>query len=154
MATFLRFASFIFGLIGRLSSGPTSKDAQARVQSLSFLDQRMSLAGEVRSLRHQGLTNRTRGWVFSLRGESNILGVGSHNVSISRGRYDAQLFTNDREKLSTALGNDVSHQSAHGPQKTCEQSISPRQDHGARYEPGIGLGISMSERREGLELVS
>ena len=64
-------------------------------------------------------------------------------VSVSRGRYDAQLLTNDREKLSTALGNDVAHQSAHGPQKTSEQSIAPQQDQGSRHESGIGLGIGM-----------
>jgi len=29
-------------------------------------------------------------------------------VSIARGAYDAQLFTNDREKLPTALCHDIS----------------------------------------------
>jgi len=29
-------------------------------------------------------------------------------VSVSRGAHDAQLFTNDREKLPTALGHEVS----------------------------------------------
>jgi hypothetical protein len=28
-------------------------------------------------------------------------------VSVSRARHDGQLFTNDRETLNTALGNDV-----------------------------------------------
>jgi hypothetical protein len=36
-------------------------------------------------------------------------------VAVSRGAYDAQLFTNDREKLGAALGHDVSQQSAHAP---------------------------------------
>ena len=34
-------------------------------------------------------------------------------VSVSRGQWDAQIFTNDRGKLSQALGHDVSHKSAH-----------------------------------------
>jgi len=33
-------------------------------------------------------------------------------VSVSRGALDPQLFTNDREKLPTALGHDISKQSA------------------------------------------
>ena len=34
-------------------------------------------------------------------------------VAVSRGAYDAQIFTNDREKLGAAPGHDVSHSSAH-----------------------------------------
>ena len=30
-------------------------------------------------------------------------------VAVSRRVYDAQIFTNDREKLGAALGHDVSH---------------------------------------------
>jgi len=37
-------------------------------------------------------------------------------VSVSRGQWDAQIFTNDREKLPQALGHDVSHQSALKPE--------------------------------------
>ena len=37
-------------------------------------------------------------------------------VAVSRGAHDAQLFTNDREKLGIALGHDVSHRSAHAPE--------------------------------------
>jgi ATP-dependent exoDNAse (exonuclease V) alpha subunit len=33
-------------------------------------------------------------------------------VAVSRGAHDAQLFTNDREKMPEALGHDVSHESA------------------------------------------
>jgi hypothetical protein len=36
--------------------------------------------------------------------------------AVSRGAYDAQIFTNDREKLGAALGHDVSHSSAHAPE--------------------------------------
>ncbi len=33
-------------------------------------------------------------------------------VSVSRGRYDAQIYTNDAEKLGEELSRDVSKQSA------------------------------------------
>ncbi len=64
-------------------------------------------------------------------------------VAVSRGAYDAQLFTNDREKLGAALGHDVSHQSAHVPEVKQEQAIAPQREIGPRQEQGPGLGISM-----------
>lgn len=62
-------------------------------------------------------------------------------VSVSRGAHDAQLFTNDREKLPTALGHEVSRESAHVPAHTPEQSIAPQQEIGPRHEQGPGLGM-------------
>ncbi len=62
-------------------------------------------------------------------------------VSVSRGQWDAQIFTNNREKLSQALGHDVSHQSAHKP----EQAIAPMQHQEAArsQQPGQDLGMGM-----------
>jgi conjugative relaxase-like TrwC/TraI family protein len=62
-------------------------------------------------------------------------------VSVSRGAHDAQLFTNDREKLPAALGHEVSHESAHVPAHTPEQSIAPQQEIGPRHEQGPGFGM-------------
>ena len=62
-------------------------------------------------------------------------------VAVSRGAYDAQIFTNDREKLGVALGYDVSHSSAHVPETKREQSIAPQQEVGPRHEQGPGLGM-------------
>jgi len=45
-------------------------------------------------------------------------------VAVSRGAYDAQIFTNDREKLGAALGHDVSHSSAHAPEMKQNRSMS------------------------------
>jgi ATP-dependent exoDNAse (exonuclease V) alpha subunit len=64
-------------------------------------------------------------------------------VSISRGQFDAQIFTDSLEKLPKALGHDVSHQSAYKP----EQSIGlpqttvplPVQDR----ELSMGFGLSL-----------
>jgi hypothetical protein len=52
-------------------------------------------------------------------------------VSVSLGAHDAQLFTNNREKLPAALGHEVSRDSAHKP----EQSIA-----GDRATPRAGAG--------------
>jgi hypothetical protein len=65
-------------------------------------------------------------------------------VSVSRGQWDAQIFTNDREKLPQVLGHDVSHQSAHKP----EQAIAPLQQEAARSpqpekDLGMGMGIGL-----------
>jgi conjugative relaxase-like TrwC/TraI family protein len=71
-------------------------------------------------------------------------------VAVSRGQWDAQIFTNDREKLPRALGNDVSHQSAHKAeqkaiapvqQREAARSQQPAQDLGMGIGMGIGLGF-------------
>jgi ATP-dependent exoDNAse (exonuclease V) alpha subunit len=65
-------------------------------------------------------------------------------VAVSRGAHDAQIFTNDRSRLAAVLSRDVSHESAHKPEKT----ISPGQENIAqspqpaptrRLEVGIGV---------------
>ena len=63
-------------------------------------------------------------------------------VAVSRGAYDAQFFTNDREKLGAALCHDVSHRSAHMPEVKQEQAIAPQREIGPRQEQGPGFGIS------------
>jgi conjugative relaxase-like TrwC/TraI family protein len=65
-------------------------------------------------------------------------------VSVSRGQWDAQIFTNNLEKLPQALGRDVSHQSAYRP----EQAIAPLQQEAARPQQpdkdlGTGMGIGL-----------
>ena len=50
-------------------------------------------------------------------GAKHLLNNRIAYVAVSRGAHDAQIFTNDREKLPQALGHDVSHQSAHIPEQ-------------------------------------
>jgi len=57
-------------------------------------------------------------------------------VSISRGQWDAQIFTNNLGKLPKALGHDVSHQSAYKP----EQAITPPQQ---KIMPELDKEVSM-----------
>jgi conjugative relaxase-like TrwC/TraI family protein len=65
-------------------------------------------------------------------------------VAVSRGAEDAQLFTNDREKLPEALGHDVSHESAHTPVMKPEQAITPPQPEIAPViERDFGMGHSL-----------
>ena len=74
-------------------------------------------------------------------GAKDLLNNRMAYVAISRGAHDAQLFTNDREKLPLALGHDVSHQSAHAPQiapsNSIQQEIGPKHEHS--YGHGLGL---------------
>jgi ABC-type branched-subunit amino acid transport system ATPase component len=81
--------------------------------------------------------------VDSELGAKDLLNSRMAYVSVSRGRYDAQLFTNDRKKLGATLGHDVSHQSAHAPEVKQEQAVAPQREIGPRQEQGPGLGISM-----------
>ena len=45
-------------------------------------------------------------------------------VAVSRGRYDAQLYTNDKTQLTDQLSRDVSHRSAIEP--SCESAPSAK----------------------------
>ena len=64
-------------------------------------------------------------------------------VSISRGQFDAQIFTDSLEKLPKALGHDVSHQSAYMPEQAVALSepkvVTPKRD----IEVSMGYGLSL-----------
>src|SRR2546429_2468846 len=53
-------------------------------------------------------------------------------VAVSRGRYDAQIYTNDRGQLGGALSRDVSHRSALEPGRA-------RESRAAQIKPSISL---------------
>ncbi|MEO8735991.1 MAG: AAA family ATPase, partial [Edaphobacter sp.] len=77
-------------------------------------------------------------------GAKDLLNNRMAYVSVSRGAHDAQLFTNDREKLPAALGHDVSHQSAHVPEIKAQQSIQPQQQEiGPPKEQSYGRGLGL-----------
>ncbi len=67
-------------------------------------------------------------------------------VSVSRGRYDAQIYTNDATSLGDELSRDVSKQSAlerkhqmggrdqgHANENAEHQSVSESHEHGQGY---------------------
>ena len=77
-------------------------------------------------------------------GAKDLLNNRMAYVAVSRGAHDAQLFTNDREKLPAALGHEVSRESAHTPQHKQEQSIQPpQQEIAPKQEHSYGLGLSL-----------
>lgn len=68
-------------------------------------------------------------------GAKDLLNNRMAYVAISRGANDAQILTNDREKLPIALGHEVSQQSAHAPQIGIDNTVSPQQNIGQKIEP-------------------
>jgi len=77
-------------------------------------------------------------------GAKNLLNSRMAYVAISRGAYDAQIFTNDAAKLGRELSRDVSHAPAiqqapvsHAIEQAAEQR--PAHEHGIGH--GFGLGM-------------
>jgi len=76
-------------------------------------------------------------------GAKDLLNNRMAYVAVSRGAHDAQLFTNNHEKLAAALGHEVSRASAHTPQLRQEQVIQPpQQEIAPKHEHSCGLGLS------------
>ena len=80
-------------------------------------------------------------------GAKDLLNNRMAYVAVSRGAYDAQIFTNDREKLGAALGHDVSHSSAHAPEmkpeQKQEQAVTPQQEIAPKQEQGEDFGLGL-----------
>jgi hypothetical protein len=74
-------------------------------------------------------------------GAKDLLNNRMAYVAVSRGAYDAQLFTNDREKLGATLGHDVSHRSAHVPEAKHDQAIAPQRKIRPQQGPSLGIGM-------------
>jgi hypothetical protein len=47
---------------------------------------------------------------------------------VSRGRYDAQIYTNDKTALAEGLGRDVSHRSALESTRAAEPPVARRSE--------------------------
>ncbi len=75
-------------------------------------------------------------------GAKDLLNNRMAYVAVSRGAYDAQLFTNDSEKLGVALERDVSHQSALAPEMSSQKSIQPQHEIAPEIEHSYSRGIS------------
>jgi ATP-dependent exoDNAse (exonuclease V) alpha subunit len=75
----------------------------------------------------------------------DLLNTRMAYVSVSRGAFDAQLFTNDRDKLPIALGHDVSKQTAQVQQINAEQTMAPQQEISQvrQQHHGLGFGIGL-----------
>jgi hypothetical protein len=77
-------------------------------------------------------------------GAKDLLNSRMAYVSISRGQWDAQIFTDSLEKLPKALGHDVSHKSAYQPEQGAPalgQKIGPSAERVIEQSLGYGLGL-------------
>jgi conjugative relaxase-like TrwC/TraI family protein len=100
-----------------------------------------------RSLFHSGqgqTADRVLIHVDTELGAKDLLNNRMAYVSVSRGQWDAQIFTNDRITLKEAFSRNISHESAHKPERAISpiqedvaQSPQPARPHG--MEVGIGV---------------
>jgi len=88
-------------------------------------------------------------------GAKDLLNNRMAYVAVSRGAFDAQIFTNDREKLGAALGHDVSHSSAHAPEMKPEQkqgqAVTPQREIAPQQEQSLDIAWVSSQKSWGLE---
>jgi ATP-dependent exoDNAse (exonuclease V) alpha subunit len=75
-------------------------------------------------------------------GTKDLLNSRMAYVSISRGQWDAQIFTDSLEKLPKALGHDVSHQSANKPEQSIPK-ITAKSVPVLQKEPEISMGFGL-----------
>jgi conjugative relaxase-like TrwC/TraI family protein len=73
-------------------------------------------------------------------GAKDLLNSRMAYVSVSRGRYDAQIYTNNAQTLGQELSRDVSHSPAI-QQETAAHKIEPQTTHTNQISQGFGLGL-------------
>jgi hypothetical protein len=77
--------------------------------------------------------------------------AGDAYVAVSRGRYDAQVYTNDKNHLTEQLPRDVSHRSAIEPSRESAPSDrrSRRHPRGDKYRNTYSKWVTASADRPG-----
>ncbi|MGA7849105.1 MAG: AAA family ATPase, partial [Terriglobales bacterium] len=73
-------------------------------------------------------------------GAKDLLNSRMAYVAVSRGRYDAQIYTNDVATLGQELSRDVSHSPAI-QQEPVAYKIEPQTTHTNQIAQGFGLGL-------------
>jgi conjugative relaxase-like TrwC/TraI family protein len=73
-------------------------------------------------------------------GAKDLLNSRMAYVSVSRGRYDAQVYTNNAQALGQELSRDVSHSPAI-QQEPGAHKIEPQTTHTNQISQGFGLGL-------------
>ena len=73
-------------------------------------------------------------------GEADLLNSRMAYVSVSRGRYDAQIYTNNARTLGEELSRDVSHSPAI-QQEPGAHKTEPQTTHTNQISHGFGLGL-------------
>jgi conjugative relaxase-like TrwC/TraI family protein len=117
------------------------REVELRVKSEAHLDHGYA----VTSYSSQGQTaERVLVHVDSELSAKDLLNHRMAYVALSRGRSEAQIFTNDQSALVTVLSRDVSQASAYVPQQALpgvSHKVVPSPTHG--LEQGRGLGLAM-----------
>jgi ATP-dependent exoDNAse (exonuclease V) alpha subunit len=73
-------------------------------------------------------------------GAKDLLNSRMAYVAVSRGCYDAQIFTNNAQTLGQELSRDVSHSNAI-QQEPVAHKIEPQTTHKNQISRGFGLGL-------------
>jgi ATP-dependent exoDNAse (exonuclease V) alpha subunit len=73
-------------------------------------------------------------------GAQDLLNSRMAYVSVSRGRYDAQIYTNNTQTLGQELSRDVSHSSAIQQERGAHK-IEPQTTRTNQINQGFGLGL-------------
>jgi ATP-dependent exoDNAse (exonuclease V) alpha subunit len=73
-------------------------------------------------------------------GAKDLLNSRMAYVSVSRGRYDAQIYTNNAGTLGQELSRDVSHSPAIH-QEPAAHKLEPQTTHTNQISQGFGLGL-------------
>ena len=148
----LKIANREFGTVESIAQDGTMRLKLDNDRSMSFDPQRhphLDHGYAVTSYSSQGQTaDRVLINVDTELGAKDLLNNRMAYVSVSRGAQDAQIFTNDRKSCPQALGHDVSHQSAHMPERKPEQAITPPQPEIAQtpkqeQSQGMDMGLSL-----------
>ena len=100
----------------------------------------------VTSYSSQGLTaDRVLLYIDSEQAGERLVNQRLAYVALSRGRHDAQIYTDDRDRLSTALSRDVSKSSAHAvrsAEQTPHRDRSPSGHSARRHATTIDAGMT------------
>jgi hypothetical protein len=102
----------------------------------------------VTSYSSQGLTaDRVLLYIDSEQAGERLVNQRLAYVALSRGRHDAQIYTDDRDRLSTALSRAVSKSSAHAvksAEQTPQRDRSPSRYSALRHTTTIDAGMTPS----------
>src|SRR4029077_2195290 len=100
----------------------------------------------VTSYSSQGLTaDRVLLYIDSEQAGERLVNQRLAYVALSRGRHAAQIYTDDRDRLSTALSRDVSKSSAHAvrsPEQTLPRDPSLSGHSALRRTTAIDAGVT------------
>jgi ATP-dependent exoDNAse (exonuclease V) alpha subunit len=148
--TELKLANRELGTLERIAEGRMSvkMDGGREVQLDPVKNPHLDHGYAVTSHSSQGQTaDRVLIHVDTELGAKDLLNNRMAYVAVSRGACDAQIFTNDREKLGAALGHDVSHSSAHAPEmkpeQKQEQAVTPQREIAPQQEQNLDVGLGL-----------